>query len=134
MNFVLGRNPIFKLNTKAKEMLLKNELHKISPDCCKYIKKKTIHQFEKETGLKAILGVRGAEGMMRKRAYQTCFTKSKNFTPLHDLTDDLEHKIYKKYNIEDLKEIKDILNQYNGRTEEVKLKRVKEKSTKEKKI
>lgn len=41
---------------------------------------------------------------------------------------------YKKYNIEDLKEIKDILNQYNGRTEEVKLKRVKEKSTKEKKI
>lgn len=100
MNFVLGRNPIFKLNTKAKEMLLKNELHKISPDCCKYIKKKTIHQFEKETGLKAILGVRGAEGMMRKRAYQTCFTKSKNFTPLHDLTDELEHKIYKKYNIE----------------------------------
>ena len=35
---------------------------------------------------------------------------------------------YKKYDIEDLKEIKDILNQYNGRTEEVKLKRVKEKA------
>ena len=35
---------------------------------------------------------------------------------------------YKKYDIEDLKEIKDILNQYNGRTEEVKLKRVKEKT------
>ena len=35
---------------------------------------------------------------------------------------------YKKYNIEDLKEIKDILNQFNGRTEEVKLKRVKEKT------
>ena len=35
---------------------------------------------------------------------------------------------YKKYNIEDLKEIKDILNQYNGRTEEVRLKRVKEKT------
>ena len=34
---------------------------------------------------------------------------------------------YKKYDIEDLKEIKDILNQFNGRTEEVKLKRVKEK-------
>ena len=29
---------------------------------------------------------------------------------------------YKKYDIEDLKEIKDILNQFNGRTEEVKLK------------
>ena len=35
---------------------------------------------------------------------------------------------YKKYDIEDLKEIKDILNQFNGRTEEVKLKRVKEKA------
>ena len=40
---------------------------------------------------------------------------------------------YKKYNIEDLKEIKNILNQFNGRTEEVKLKRVKEKSVKENK-
>ena len=35
---------------------------------------------------------------------------------------------YKKYNIEDLKEIKDILNKFNGRTEEVKLKRIKEKT------
>ena len=35
---------------------------------------------------------------------------------------------YKKYDIEDLKEIKDILNQFNGRTEEVKLRRVKEKT------
>jgi hypothetical protein len=40
---------------------------------------------------------------------------------------------YKKYDIEDLKEIKDILNQFNGRTEEVKLKRVKEKGVKENK-
>lgn len=35
---------------------------------------------------------------------------------------------YKKYDIEDLKEIKDILNQFNGKTEEVKLKRIKEKT------
>ena len=35
---------------------------------------------------------------------------------------------YKKYDIEDLKEIKDIINQFNGRTEEVKLKRIKEKT------
>ena len=34
---------------------------------------------------------------------------------------------YKKYEIEDLKEIKDILNQFNGKTEEVKVRRVKEK-------
>lgn len=35
---------------------------------------------------------------------------------------------YKRYDIEDLKEIKDILIQFNGRTEEVRLKRVKEKT------
>ena len=35
---------------------------------------------------------------------------------------------YKKYDIEDLKEIKDILNQFNGKTEEVRLKRIKEKT------
>ena len=100
MNFVLGKNPIFKLSGVAKELLLSGKLHKISPDCCKYIKKKTIHDFEKETGLKSILGVRGAEGIMRKRAYKSCFTKNQTFTPLHDLTDELEAKIYEKYNIE----------------------------------
>lgn len=35
---------------------------------------------------------------------------------------------YKRYEIEDLKEIKGILNQYNGKTEEVRLKRIKEKT------
>lgn len=100
MKFILGLNPIFKLSKRAKNLLLENKLHKISPDCCKYIKKQTIHDFEKETGLKPILGVRGSEGMMRKRAYKTCFTKDKKFTPLHDLSNELEDKIYKKYNIE----------------------------------
>ena len=100
MNFVLGINPIFKLNNMAKKLLLENKLHKISPDCCKYLKKVTVHDFEKETKLKPILGVRGAEGMMRKRSYKSCFTKDKKFTPLWDLTDELEDKIYKKYNIE----------------------------------
>ena len=32
---------------------------------------------------------------------------------------------YKKFTIEDLKEIKEILNQFNGKVEEVKLKKVK---------
>ena len=34
---------------------------------------------------------------------------------------------YKKFTLEDLKEMKDILNQFNGKVEEVKLKKVKEK-------
>lgn len=34
---------------------------------------------------------------------------------------------YKKFTIEDLKEIKEILQEFNGKVEEVKLKKVKEK-------
>lgn len=100
MNFIMGINPIYRLNKKARELLLDNKLHKISPDCCKYLKKETVHKFEKETGLKCILGVRGSEGLQRKNAYKSCFTKDKKFTPLWDLTNDLEEKIYNKYNIE----------------------------------
>ena len=90
----------FSLNKKARELLLSGKLHRISPKCCYYLKKKTAHDFEKETGLKAILGVRGSESAMRKTQYKTCFTKDKKFTPLHDLSDELLDKIYKKYNIE----------------------------------
>lgn len=90
----------FSLNKKARELLLSGKLHRISPKCCYYLKKKTAHDFEKETGLKAILGVRGNESAMRKTQYKTCFTKDKKFTPLHDLTDELLDKIYQKYNIE----------------------------------
>lgn len=35
---------------------------------------------------------------------------------------------YKKFKLEDLKEMKEILNQFNGKTEEVKVRRVKEKN------
>ena len=90
----------FSLNKKARELLLSGELHRVSPKCCKILKKNTAHKFEKETGLKAILGVRGAEGAMRKSQYKSCFTKDKKFTPLWDLTDELMEKIIKKYNIE----------------------------------
>lgn len=90
----------FSLNKKARELLLSGKLHRVSPKCCYYLKKKTAHDFEKETGLKAILGVRGSESAMRRTQYKTCFTKDKKFTPLHDLSDELLDKIYKKYNIE----------------------------------
>jgi len=90
----------FSLNKKARELLLSNKLHRISPKCCYYLKKKTAHDFEKESGLKAILGVRGSESAMRRSQYKSCFTKDKKFTPIHDLSDELLNKIYEKYNIE----------------------------------
>lgn len=90
----------FSLNKKARELLLTNKLHKVSPKCCKYLKKEPAREFEKESGLKAILGVRGSESAMRKSQYTSCFTKDKKFVPLHDLSDELLDKIYAKYNIE----------------------------------
>lgn len=88
------------LNELARKTLLNGQLHRISPKCCTYLKKRPAKKFEKETGLKAILGVRGSESAMRRSQYKSCFTKDKKFTPLHDLTDELLDKIYKKYNIE----------------------------------
>lgn len=55
MDFVLGNNPIYRLNKKARELLLNDKLHKISPDCCKHLKKKTAYKFEKDNNLKPIL-------------------------------------------------------------------------------
>ena len=90
----------FGLNKKAKELMINNKLHRVSNKCCKYLKKEPMHSFEKETGLKAILGVRGNESILRKNKYKSCFTKDKRFTPLWDLTDELENEIYKQFNIE----------------------------------
>ena len=47
---------------------------------------------------------------------------------MHELLIKLYYELdYKKFKLEDLKEIKEILNQFNGKVEEVKLKKVKEK-------
>lgn len=90
----------FSLNKKARELLLSGKLHRVSPKCCKYLKKEPAREFEEQTGLKAILGVRGSESAMRRSQYKSCFTNDKKFTPLHDLSDELLDKIYQKYNIE----------------------------------
>ncbi len=90
----------FSLNKKARTLLLNDKLHKVSPKCCQYLKKDPFHRYEKETGKKAILGVRQSEGALRKTQYTTCFTKDKKFTPIHDLTNELLDEIYEKYKIE----------------------------------
>lgn len=90
----------FQLNKKARELLLTGRLHRVSNKCCKYLKKEVARDFEKQTGLKPILGIRSSEGMLRRSKFKSCFTKEGHFTPLHDLTDELLEKIYKRYNIE----------------------------------
>lgn len=104
IQFVMGTknngNTMFRLSKKAKRLLLNNQLHKISNLCCYYLKKEPNNNFKQQSGLNQILGVRSGESLMRKAQYKSCFSKDNTFTPLHDLSDELEEKIYKKYNIE----------------------------------
>jgi hypothetical protein len=90
----------YAINNTAKRLLLSGELHKISPKCCKILKKDVFKQYEKITGKKAILGVRASEGELRRTKYNKCLSKDGTFHPLYDLTDDLLHEIEERYSIE----------------------------------
>ena len=90
----------YNLSKRAREYVLSGKAHKITHLCCHYLKKEPARRYEKETGQKPILGVRGTESVMRKRQYNSCFTSDGKFTPIWDLTDKMLDKIYKKYNIE----------------------------------
>jgi len=91
---------MFKLNNNARELLLADRLPKISNLCCYHLKKKPSHDYEKESGRKAILGIMASESQMRKSRYKSCFTQDKKFTPLWDCSEELMNEIYKQYNIE----------------------------------
>lgn len=88
------------ISKKAREYVKSGKAHNITHLCCHYLKKEPARKFEKETGLKPILGIRGNESGLRKKQYQSCFTKDRKFTPIWDLTDELLDKIYEKYDIE----------------------------------
>ena len=90
----------FKLNDTAKNLLLSGKLHKVSPKCCTKLKKNPLIKYERKTGKKAILAVRGQESALRSVQYRKCFTKSGKFTPLYDLSNEMMDEIYRRYNIE----------------------------------
>lgn len=90
----------FNISKKAKEYIKSGKAHNITHLCCYYLKKKPFHDYEKQSGKKAILGTKGAESQLRKRQYTSCFSKNGKFTPLWDLTEELENEIYRQFNIE----------------------------------
>jgi 3'-phosphoadenosine 5'-phosphosulfate sulfotransferase (PAPS reductase)/FAD synthetase len=100
MKFILGKNPIFKLSGTARELLLKGELPRISSYCCKYLKRQPANEFLRKNKLKTIVGVRADESKVRRAKYKGCFSKDGTFTPIWDLSDEMEKAIYEKYNIE----------------------------------
>ena len=99
MNAVLGRNVIFNLNTDARRRLLNDSLHKVSNKCCKYNKEMPMQIYARQTGKKAIIGVRQSESLTRRAKYETCLHKSGNFTPIYDFSDELMDAIYMAYEI-----------------------------------
>ena len=96
----IERTTKYAISKKASDYVLSGNAHKITHLCCHYLKKEPARKFEKQTGLKAILGIRGGESNLRKNQYKSCFTKDLKFTPLWDLEDELLDEIYRKYNIE----------------------------------
>lgn len=87
------------VNKKTSEAMIAGTLHKVSPLCCDFLKKKPSHNYEKETGKKPIVGIMANESWRRKNIYTSCFTANGKFVPLHDLTDDLRDEIEKQFDI-----------------------------------
>lgn len=100
MNAVMGRNAIFNLNSKARNLLINDQLHKVSNKCCYYNKELPMIRYGRENGRKAIIGTRQGESNTRKAKYNKCLTAKGNFTPLYDFSDELINGIYKEYGIE----------------------------------
>lgn len=107
MSHILGYNVktgkpenAFRLPKKVADRLLNDQLHPISNMCCTVTKKRTAHKYEKATGKKPILGVKGSEGLQRRIAVASCFSADRKFRPLHDITDDMMNAIYERYQIE----------------------------------
>ena len=100
MKAIMGENVFFNLNKIARENLLSGKLHKVSNKCCLYIKEKPMIDYAKQTGKKAIIGVRQSESKTRKAKYETCLQSNGNFAPIYDFSDVLIEDIYKAYDIE----------------------------------
>ena len=96
----LGILSKYAVNKKTSDAVMKGTLHKVSHLCCKYLKKEPAKNYEKESGLKPILGIMGEESQARKARNKSCFRKNGTFTPLWDLTHDLQEEIEKYYGIE----------------------------------
>lgn len=81
------------VNKKTCSAMRGGYLHKVSPFCCDYLKKKPAAQYEKETGRIPIKGIMAEESWRRKSIFTSCFNSKGHFTPIWDLTEDLRDEI-----------------------------------------
>ena len=88
------------VNLKVCEALRSGTLHKVSNKCCEYSKKRSGDIWSKANHRKPIIGIMGEESEARKKmSIKGCFSKKGTFYPIHDLTEELEEKIEKQYDI-----------------------------------
>lgn len=93
-----GLIPFTAVNARTCLYMRGGVLHKVSPFCCKYLKKIPGIMYRKETSRKPILGLMGMESLTRGKI-NTCFRKDGAFRPIWDLTDTLQHEIEKEFEI-----------------------------------
>lgn len=94
-----GRLSLMAVNKPTSIAMRGGKLHKVSPFCCKYLKKEPGHKYEKEFKKNRIIGIMGSESLNRAIKYTSCFSKDKSFHPLWDLTEELRNDIEKQYGI-----------------------------------
>ena len=94
-----GKFSITVVGKKTCTAMLNGTLHKVSHHCCTYLKKMPGKLYEKETGKKKIVGVMQGESWRRDKKITSCFNKKGQFSPLHDLTEELRNKIEIEYQI-----------------------------------
>ena len=88
------------VNLKTVKALRAGTLHRVSNKCCVFSKKIPARNYEVESGRKAILGIMSEESQLRKSMnIKGCFSASKKFYPIRDLTCELQKKIEKQYDI-----------------------------------
>lgn len=63
----MGNDSMYSIPKKWRYLLKKD--YKVSPNCCKYLKKKPFREYEKETGRKPILGILASESLLRTSEY-----------------------------------------------------------------
>lgn len=89
-----------------KEFMIENPpSFPISQNCCKYSKKLTIHEYDKQNEIELdISGVRKSEGGVRAIAYESCFSEypkgeADKYRPLFFMTDSDKKYYEKEFNI-----------------------------------
>lgn len=86
-----------------KEFLIENPpTFPISQKCCTYSKKKTAERYNKENDIDiSIMGIRAAEGGIRKVMYKSCFSSGdiSTYRPIFWFTDEDKAEYCKFYNV-----------------------------------